>query len=146
MYVRQHRANPLRQRCLVAAVEVGEEQADRNRLGAELLDPRDQLGGGGLLELFDHSVRAGPLACLEPQLGRHQGRRLRSAEPVQLRPVLAPDLEQVAEPLGSHQRRPLAIVQGSNVPSAADVSRRRRPELARTLGRVTHHDALREYG
>jgi len=91
---------------LMRRVQVGEEQADRDRLRAACLDrPRQPLG---LLvsKLLDHPIRAGPLGRLEAQLGLDQRRRLRRAQPVEVRPVLAADLQQVGEAAGRHQRRP----------------------------------------
>ena len=103
MDARQHLAQVGGEGALVAGVEVAEQQADRHRLGAALA----QLGGdAGRLpgaERLDDTAGAGALGGLEKQLWRDQWRRLRGAEPVQLGPVLAGDLQQVGEAAGGDQ-------------------------------------------
>ena len=98
-------AQPLRQRPLVGGVEVGEEQADRDRLGPgplELIrEALDLLG----VEWLDHPVRRDPLGGAEAQVAGGQRRRLRRAQVVEAGAVLARDLEQVGEAGGRHQRR-----------------------------------------
>jgi len=92
-------------RPLVRRVEVGEEQADRDRLGAALADQLGQPLGLALGERLDLPLRADSLRRLEAQLGRDERRRLRPAESVQLGPVLAADLKQVGEARRRDQRR-----------------------------------------
>ena len=100
------RSHGLRQRLLMARVEVGEEQADRNRLGIEspqLRDyPVDFVAGQGL----DRPVRTDPLTHPDPEVGRGEGGGAVLAWAVEARAVLAGDLEQVGEPSGGDERRP----------------------------------------
>ena len=53
---------------LVRGLEVGEEQADRDRLGTELAASSATIGRSRRrLERLDHALRADPLAALEPR-------------------------------------------------------------------------------
>ena len=56
-------------------------------------------------ERLDDALGPDPLGRLEAQLRLDQRRRLRGAEPVEVGPVLAADLEQVGEAAGGDQRR-----------------------------------------
>ena len=57
-----------------------------------------------LVELAEHSVRAGALGHGHPQVGRHERRGMGGAEPVELGARLAAQLLDVGEPLGGEQR------------------------------------------
>ena len=106
VHVGHRLAQPLGDRPLVGRVEIGEQQADGDRLGSDLArlghDPVEL----GLLQRLDHPLGAEPLAGLDPRRGVDQRLGLGSAQVVELRPVLARDLEQVGEPAGRDQRRP----------------------------------------
>ena len=91
---------------LVAGVEVGEEEADRDRLGAGLADRRREALGLSVRQRLDDPFRADPLGRLEAQLRVDQRRRARRAEAVEVGPVLAADLEQVGEAARGDQCRP----------------------------------------
>ena len=87
-------------------VEVGEEQADRDRLGAAVADQRSASRSRlAVAERLDDPLRPDPLGGLEAQLALDQRRRLRRAEAVEVGAVLAGDLEQVGEAAGRDQRR-----------------------------------------
>ena len=85
-------------------VPEGEEQADRNRLRIELRQ-RSQV------ERFQDAFGPDPLAHAYAALERNEGRRMVGTQPVQVRPVLSPKVEQVLEARGRHKRcsRPLAL-------------------------------------
>ena len=108
--VRQLAAQPLRDRTLVGGVAVGEQQADRDRLGARapgLVDDARELVLG---QLLDDAVGPDPLGSAEAHpLGDQRG-RLRRAEVVEAGPVLAPDVEEVGEPTGGDERGPRAAL------------------------------------
>ena len=97
-------AQVLGQTALVRGVEVGEEQADRDRLRAGAADRLGQTPRLIGSERVDHSVRADPLVRLEAHRRLDQWLRLRRAEPVEVGAVLTRDLEQVAEAAGGDQR------------------------------------------
>jgi hypothetical protein len=106
MHARELVAEARGDRPLVGGLEVGEEEADRHRLGAELAhrshDSLDLVGA----ERLDHARRPDPLRDADPRLGRDERRRRGPAEVVEARAVLARDLEQVGEPAGRDERRP----------------------------------------
>ena len=87
-------------------VEVGEEQADRDRLGAALARPRRRAAPARPRRAA-RPRPSGPTrsAASKRSSGLDQRRRLRRAEAVEVGPVLAGDLEQVGEALGRDQRR-----------------------------------------
>ena len=90
---------------LVARVEVGEEQADRDGLGSaarELARPAGRPPPSASASITPSG--ADPLGGLEAQLVGDQGLRLGRAGAVEARAVLAADLEQVGEPPGRDQR------------------------------------------
>ena len=97
-------AQALGQRPLVPGVEVGEEQADRDRLAAARAHLLGQPLGLAVGQRLDLALGPDPPGRLEAQLGLDQRRRLGGAEPVELGPLLAADLEQVGEALGRDQR------------------------------------------
>jgi hypothetical protein len=91
-------------RPLVRRLQVGEEQADGDRLR-----PDPPALGGDPLELvvgerLDHAVAPDALGHLDPVALGDQRSRLRRAQPVQVRAVLASDVQQVGEPAGRHER------------------------------------------
>ena len=89
---------------LVGRVQVGEEQADGDRLGAARAHGLGQAQRLALGELGDDdAVGADPLGGLEAQLRIDQRGGLGGAEAVEVGPVLPGDLEDVGEPLGRDQ-------------------------------------------
>ena len=104
-FVAQLGAQALGERALVSRVQIGEEEADRDGLrsrGAQLGDQAVDLRLG---EGLDHAIRPGPLGGAEAEFVIDERRRLRLAEVVEARPVLAGDLEQVGEPGGRDEGR-----------------------------------------
>ena len=94
----------LRDRPFVIGVEVREEKADRDGLGARVTDrPHDPVHLA-VVERIDLALRADPLPGAEAQIARDQRDRLGGTEPVKVGPVLARDLEHVREALGRHER------------------------------------------
>ena len=85
---------------LVLGVAKAPQQADRGRLHVETLERRAQ---AVLVERPQHALGTGPLGHRHAQLGRHEGRRVPRAEPVQLRARLAAELLQVGEALSREQ-------------------------------------------
>src|SRR5829696_1952137 len=83
-------------------VPEGEEQADRNRIGVELRQR-------GQVERFQDAFGPDPLAHAYAALERNDGRRMVGAQPVQVRSVLAPEVEQVFEARGRHKGCPRAL-------------------------------------
>jgi hypothetical protein len=99
---------------LVARIPEGEQQADRDRLGVEL-------GEGAKVEWLDDAIRPHPLADAEAVLDRHERLGMVLAEPVEVRPVLAPQVQEVLEACRRDERRPRAL------PLQQRVGRDRRP-------------------
>ena len=93
----------LRDRPLVRGVAEREEQADRDRLDAVELRQRVEL------ERLEHAVGPDPLADAVTALERDERLRVRRAEPVELRAVLPPQVEQVLEAGGRDERRSRAL-------------------------------------
>ena len=102
-------------RALVRRVAEGEEEADRDRLRVA------QVGQRREVERRQLAFRPDPPAHAERALERHERLRMRGAEPVEVRAVLAPQVEHVLEALGRDERRPRAA------PLEQRVRRDRRP-------------------
>ncbi len=100
---------------LVRGVAEGEEQADGDRLGIA------QVGQRVELERRELAVRADPAANAERALERHERVGMPGAEPVEVRAILAAEMEYVLEAVGRHERRPRAA------PLQQRVRRDRRP-------------------
>ncbi len=92
---------------LVAGIGIRVEEADRDRLGSPLPDLVRQrleplpVEGDHLL-----AFRTQPAGDAEPVLPGHQGRQPMPHERVELRPVLAADLDDVLEALVGHEDDP----------------------------------------
>ena len=90
---------------LVLRVREREQQADGDRLGAvgphRLDGPRQR----GRVERRDHPLGAAALGDLVAALGGDQRGRVVSVQAVERGARLAPQLEDVAEALGGHERR-----------------------------------------
>ena len=100
---------------LVDRVQVGVEQADRDRDDLLLRQGPGDLVDSGLVEGRQlAAARVQPLPDLEAQVARHQGPRLLEMDVVERRPDLAADLQHVAEALRGDERgaRGLAFDQG----------------------------------
>ena len=82
---RQLGAEVLGDRALVGGLEVGEQQADRDRLGARLADRLGEPRGLPVAKRLDRAGRADPLGCTELCLGGDEGPWLRRARAVELR-------------------------------------------------------------
>src|SRR5260221_638468 len=91
----QARAQVLGEAPLVGGVEVGEEEADRDRLGAPLAQQLGQPLRLVLAERRDDSIGADPLVRLEAEGRLDPRRRLRLAQAVQLGPLPAARLQPV---------------------------------------------------
>ncbi len=90
-------------RPLVRGVAEREEQADRDRLDAVEVRQRVEL------ERLEHAVGADPLADAVTALERDERLGVRRAEPVELRAVLPPQVEQVLEAGGRDEGRSRAL-------------------------------------
>ena len=86
-----------RDRQLVSRIAKREKQTDGDRLGVEL---RERIE----LEPLDHPIRPSPFADAEAALQRNEWRRLLGAEPVEVGPVLTPQVQQVLETFGGNER------------------------------------------
>ena len=104
MHVGQRLADRLARALLVLGVQEGEQEADRDRLDLRLPQRVHGLLQALLVERLELALGAHALAHAEAQLARHERRRPVLLEVVQVRPVLAPDLEHVAEAGRRHQR------------------------------------------
>jgi hypothetical protein len=102
VHTRQLLGRQLGGEALVPGMEEAPQEADRDRLDVQLREGRSE---GFLVEVAQHALGAGALAHGNPQLGRHERRRVAGAEAVQLRPGLAAELLEVGETLGGQQRR-----------------------------------------
>ncbi len=85
-------------RALVRGVAEGEEQADRDRLGIV------QIRQGGEVERLQLAVGPDPAAHSDRTLERHERLRMPSTEPVEVRAILPPQVEDVLEALGCDER------------------------------------------
>ena len=88
----------VRDRGFVGGIPKGEEQTDSDRLRLDLREGRK-------VELLDQAVRTHPLADGEASLERDEGTRVIGAEAIEMRAVLAPEMEHVLEPGRGHKRR-----------------------------------------
>ena len=86
-------------------VAVGVQQHHGHGLRAVGLDAVAQLGGRAIVERFEGAVGTGALRCRVAPVGRDQRRWTIDAQPVQVCPRLAAQLDQVGEALGGHQHR-----------------------------------------
>ena len=89
---------------LVLRVQEREEQADRDRLDPRRAHGLDRRRERPLVERHDDAVGPHPLAHGEPQLARDERRRAVRRQVVERGPVLAADLDHVAEALGRDER------------------------------------------
>ena len=94
----------LADRLLVLRVPVGVEQRDRHRLGPGLSDPVCELSCSFGRELFERAIRGHALGGAEAEILRRERRRPGGAQAVELRAILAPESDQVREPVGGHER------------------------------------------
>jgi hypothetical protein len=89
----------VRDRELVGRVAEREEQADGDRLRVDLWQ-RPQIQG------LDNTVRPDPLSHAVAALERHERRRMVSTESIQMRAVLAAQMQQLLESGGRDKGRP----------------------------------------
>ena len=143
-------AQPLGDRPLVRGLEVGEEQADRDRLGAGSRDRGDERSQLVVGERLDHAVRADPLGGAEAQLRR------RPAAPASARRggrgcgrFWRPISSRSVKPCGRDQRRARAALleqrvgaDGHPVGEALDLAGRGAGALERRLDRGEHAPRL----
>jgi hypothetical protein len=122
----------------VRVVGVRVQERDRERLdllAGELVRHRRHRS---LVEVAPHlSARAEPLRHLVPQPPRHERRRLVVLDVVEHRDAQPPHLQDVAEPLGRHERRPRAA-------ALEDRVRRDRRRVHDVLDRRRRHARLVE--
>ncbi len=97
------------QRPLVARVPESEEQADCDRFDVDA-EGRER----SEFERLEHPVRPDPLAHAEGAVEWHDGLGVVVAEPVQVRPILPPHVQEVLEARSRDERSPcsLALEQG----------------------------------
>ena len=102
-----HAGQPVAQRraecALVRGMAVGVQEADGDRLGVERGDPLRQ--PGGILERAARAVGRHPLGCSDAALRRHERRRMRGAQAVEVRAGLAAELDEVLEALRRDEHR-----------------------------------------
>jgi hypothetical protein len=91
MGAREPAPNLVGNRGLVRGVTEREEETDRNGFGVDLRQR-------GEIERFDDAVRPNSLADAEAAFDGNQRRRVVGAEPVKVRAVLTPQVEDVLEP------------------------------------------------
>ena len=92
-------------RCFVRRVHVRMHEADRDRLDAVVLEPRDLGGDRRLVEGQAHlAVHVDALRHGEAQRARHQRLRLLDGEIVLVVAALGRDIERVAKSIGRDQR------------------------------------------
>ena len=98
-----------RRRSAIAASWAGWRYENSRQTAIDSAPVAPRLGGDplelALVERLDHAVGADPLRGLDPGLVVDQRGRLGRAEAIELRAVLAGDVEQVGEPAGRDQRR-----------------------------------------
>ena len=134
---------------LVRRVGVGVEQADGDRLDALVEQAAHRaLGVSGLQRLADVSSGVDPLVHRDPQMARHQDRRLLPGHVVEPRHPKRADLEHVAEALGRDQAgaRALALedrVRGHGGAVADLLHLGRRGADLLEHGREPEHDGAR---
>ena len=87
---------------LVRRVAEGEEQTHRDRLRVDLGQARE-------VERCDDAVRANALVHAEATLQRDERLGVVDVEAVEVRPVLAPEMQEVLEAPGCDERRPRAL-------------------------------------
>jgi hypothetical protein len=98
------------QSALVDRVAVGVQETDRDGLDAGVFEPGDGGAGVRLVKGSQHAaVGHDALPDLEPQVARHQRRRLVDEEVVHVVAALAPDLDRVAEARRREKPRPGAL-------------------------------------
>ena len=143
----QPRAQELRHTALVLRVRVGVQQADRDGLHAGLPQRTGRPLHGSLVQRPQHSVRPHPLVHLDRHLGKRSGPR--NAGPVQQRPRLPRQRQQIPEPAGGHEpgHGSAALQQrvgghGGAVPEVAQRPRRQPGLLQRSLHALDHRPRL----
>jgi len=98
------RGDRVAERALVLGERVAVQQDDGDRLGLGGGERRQDAVDPGVVERAHDPVGPGALGHRDAALGRRQGRRAGRAQPVQLRPCLAGELDEVGEALGGQQR------------------------------------------
>src|SRR2546423_346935 len=93
----------VRPRPFMRGVAEGEEQAH-----GDSLDVATELRERAERERLEHAVGADPLADAVTALERHERLRMRRTEPVELRAVLPPQVEQMLEAGSRDEGRPRA--------------------------------------
>jgi len=89
---------------LVLRVAVGMQQCDRDRLGLARRDALREGPRAGIAQRAQRPVWTCSLRGTEAALGGRQRRRAAFTEPVQVRPLLAPERDHVGESLGGDER------------------------------------------
>ena len=104
MHVRQALREDALEQTLVRRVGVGVKQRHRHRLWLRAGESVDERVSGVAFERAQWAVRSHPLGYAEPQLLGYERRRCRLAKSVQMRTVLAAELDHVGEAFRSQQR------------------------------------------
>jgi len=103
--IRQRLPEGVADRLLVLGVAVGVKKRDRDRLGLGFGYPGREVSRLLVFEFLERPVRSHPLGGAESELVRGERHRPGRAQPVQLRPVLSAERDQVGEALGGDERR-----------------------------------------
>ena len=131
VHVRQPLGERVAERPLVLGVPVGVQQADRDGLGLGLGDGVDGGAQRVVAELLQRAVGAHPLRGADAALARHERRRVRLAQAVEVGARLAAELDDVLEARGGdeHRARALALQQrvGGDRRPVGERARPRRP-------------------
>ena len=140
MHVGEQLREQRRERALVRGIGVGVQQRHRHRLRPRLREAQHELARERGVQRALHCVRPHALGHPEAQLRGHQRRGRGAAQVIQVRAVLASQLDHVGEAVGGEQRGPRRAalqqrVGGDRhaVGEALDVARRARPR-ARAAG------------
>ena len=104
MDVAERLAHRLAHALLVLGVQEREQQADRDGVDLGVAQRLDRLLHALVVERLELALRPHPLAHGEAQVARHERLGPPLGEVVERRPVLARELDQVAEALGGDQR------------------------------------------
>ena len=102
--MRQDLRQQLTQKALVLGEGIGVQQRDRHRLRTRVCDPLEQSARARAIERLQRTIGRHPLGHAEAKLRRHERRRRRLAQAVEVRAGLAAELDDVGEPLRGEQR------------------------------------------
>ena len=97
-------AHDLGHAALVRRLQIAVQKTNRDTFDVILGEPGDRVADGGFVERrMLRAVTVDALANRQPEVARHQDRRIGRAVVPRIDPDAAADLERVAEPLGTQQ-------------------------------------------